>query len=295
MKFECYLLVHSTIMDLPCILIDLLNGSVKSHITDLVLDPQTFTRYIFKIKQKKRSHVSVVSMEIPYADTPHRKKRKSIRTSSFGTIVMTGVSPSPPHPDLILDVVIIEEYEDTYEETLFLKKPRSSLAKDSASSSLKSPIMTQSNETDLPTLLWPVGIAKYLLSLISDLEKDKMKDLSEYCLFNKGMHATARAEILIDEGLQLSLRNNKDLKAQLNLQECDILALKVEISRRMEETVFTIQIANLKVDLKKSKSEHALAFQELDLAGRERESYSLQAEQLLSEMNTLKEFHLTQE
>ncbi|MCE3052272.1 hypothetical protein HAX54_052053 [Datura stramonium] len=74
---------------------------------------------------------------------------------------------------------------------------------------------------------------------------------------------------LIGEGLQLSLRNNKELKAQINFQEFKILVLNVELARRMEELVSTGHIENLKADLEKAKLEHVIAFQELNLANRE--------------------------
>ncbi|MCE0480562.1 hypothetical protein HAX54_037531, partial [Datura stramonium] len=68
--------------------------------------------------------------------------------------------------------------------------------------------MAQSDEADLPTpseilsmrlstVAEPsqthglVDIANYLCPLIFVLDKEKMKNLSEY-LFNKGMHVTAR-------------------------------------------------------------------------------------------------------
>lgn len=41
----------------------------------------------------------------------------------------------------------------------------------------------------------PVGIANYLLPLISLSDKEKMDNVSDYCLFNEGMHATARVSL----------------------------------------------------------------------------------------------------
>ncbi|MCD7454275.1 hypothetical protein HAX54_024158 [Datura stramonium] len=127
------------------------------------------------------------------------KKRITERISFFGSIVVFGVSPSLSHLELIVNVVLIKEYEDIKEQTLVPRRLR---------------------------------YKYYLRHLISNLDKEKIEDQLEYSLFNEGMHATARTRILIGEGLQLSLRNNKELKAQISSQEHVILALRVELEAR---------------------------------------------------------------
>ncbi|MCE2055039.1 hypothetical protein HAX54_041821 [Datura stramonium] len=106
---------------------------------------------------------------------------------------MPRVSTSPSHLDPILDVIFVNEDEDTYEKTLVPRKHRVSLAKEPEPNGPKSLVRAQSNEAELPTLFEvplrrPV-VANYLRPLIYDLNKEKMEDLSEYCLFNEGMHA----------------------------------------------------------------------------------------------------------
>ncbi|MCD9646958.1 hypothetical protein HAX54_037223, partial [Datura stramonium] len=76
-----------------------------------------------------------------------------------------------------------------------------------------------------------VGIANYLHPLISDLGKEKMEDLLENYLFNEGMHTTALAEILIGQGIQLSLYNNKELMLNRNFQWTQEDALELSIQR----------------------------------------------------------------
>ncbi|MCD9638957.1 hypothetical protein HAX54_023180 [Datura stramonium] len=84
-----------------------------------------------------------------------------------------------------------------------------------------------------------------------------MEDISEHFLFNEGMHTTSWARILISKGPHLSIPNNEELKAQISFQELEILALKDELAKRMEELVSTGYIANLKAEIEKpSKNMH---------------------------------------
>ncbi|MCD9561473.1 hypothetical protein HAX54_020596 [Datura stramonium] len=107
----------------------------------------------------------------------------------------------------------------------------------------------------------PGGVANYFWPLISNFDKEKMEDLLDYCLFNKGMHATTRTRILIREDLELNIHNDEEIKAQLALQDREIIALRTEMKKRREEVAFNGHIKNLKVDLEKAKQERHLAFQ----------------------------------
>ncbi|MCE3216295.1 hypothetical protein HAX54_005910 [Datura stramonium] len=57
------------------------------------------------------------------------------------TTVVSGVPPSPPPSELATNMVLRDDSEETEEEALVIRNPRSNLAKDSAPRSSRSPIM----------------------------------------------------------------------------------------------------------------------------------------------------------
>ncbi|MCD7471745.1 hypothetical protein HAX54_012410 [Datura stramonium] len=227
-------------------------------------------------------------MSLSSVQTP-LKKRKKQKTSISEIIAISRVSLSHFQLKSASDVVLVDESKETQEDTLVFKSPRSNLTKSYAPSSSRSPIMGQSDEaipSNLPEISlrinlqllilldsWdfsPIGIANYLQPLVSELEKEKMEDLPEYCFFNEGIHVATWADILVGEDLQRSLQHNQELKAKITSQEREILSLKTELAKRMEEL---------------TSIGHTT----------QREAYSLPAEELLNELNTLKEFHWTKE